>query len=149
MGVGQCIIHGMTVVIRKKFSASRFWDDCVKYNCTVSRIYVSAHCHTVIVPKNPSIISIYVLFYSLFGFCPSNITSFSCCHPSDCAVHWRDLSISTEPADTRHRASASCAHGARQRPAPVHMGGIHEPLQHPADSGVLRSYGVQLQLGQL
>lgn len=34
--MGQCLIHGMTVVIRKKFSASRFWDDCVKYNCTVS-----------------------------------------------------------------------------------------------------------------
>lgn len=38
MGVGQCIIHGMTVVIRKKFSASRFWDDCVKYDCTVGGI---------------------------------------------------------------------------------------------------------------
>lgn len=36
MGVGQCLLHGMTVVIRKKFSASRFWDDCIKYNCTVS-----------------------------------------------------------------------------------------------------------------
>jgi len=36
VGVGQCLIHGMTVVIRKKFSASKFWDDCIKYNCTVS-----------------------------------------------------------------------------------------------------------------
>lgn len=36
MGVGQCLIYGLTVVLRKKFSASRFWDDCVKYNCTVS-----------------------------------------------------------------------------------------------------------------
>lgn len=36
MGIGQCVLHGMTVVIRKKFSASRFWDDCIKYNCTVS-----------------------------------------------------------------------------------------------------------------
>ncbi|XP_033927801.1 long-chain fatty acid transport protein 1 isoform X2 [Melopsittacus undulatus] len=35
MGIGQCLIHGLTVVIRKKFSASRFWDDCVKYKCTV------------------------------------------------------------------------------------------------------------------
>ncbi|OBS76598.1 hypothetical protein A6R68_16969 [Neotoma lepida] len=34
MGVGQCVIYGLTVVLRKKFSASRFWDDCVKYNCT-------------------------------------------------------------------------------------------------------------------
>ncbi|NXE71091.1 S27A1 protein, partial [Calcarius ornatus] len=35
LGVGQCLLHGLTVVIRKKFSASRFWDDCVKYRCTV------------------------------------------------------------------------------------------------------------------
>ncbi|VFV21340.1 long-chain fatty acid transport [Lynx pardinus] len=35
VGIGQCLLHGMTVVIRKKFSASRFWDDCIKYNCTV------------------------------------------------------------------------------------------------------------------
>lgn len=35
MGVGQCLLYGMTVVLRKKFSASRFWDDCVKHNCTV------------------------------------------------------------------------------------------------------------------
>ncbi|XP_047632597.1 long-chain fatty acid transport protein 1 isoform X5 [Phacochoerus africanus] len=35
VGVGQCLIYGLTVVLRKKFSASRFWEDCVKYNCTV------------------------------------------------------------------------------------------------------------------
>lgn len=35
VGVGQCLIHGMTVVIKKKFSASKFWDDCIRYNCTV------------------------------------------------------------------------------------------------------------------
>ncbi|XP_014749433.1 PREDICTED: long-chain fatty acid transport protein 1-like [Sturnus vulgaris] len=34
MGVGQCLLHGLTVVIRPKFSASRFWDDCVKHRCT-------------------------------------------------------------------------------------------------------------------
>lgn len=27
----------MTAVIRKKFSASNFWKDCVKYNCTTSQ----------------------------------------------------------------------------------------------------------------
>lgn len=41
VGVGQCILHGMTVVIKKKFSASRFWDDCVKYDCTVSASWAS------------------------------------------------------------------------------------------------------------
>lgn len=48
IGVGQCLIYGLTVVLRKKFSASRFWDDCVKYNCTVrprplSHLQPSAH----------------------------------------------------------------------------------------------------------
>ena len=36
LGIGQALIQGCTVVIRRKFSASRFWDDCVQYNCTVS-----------------------------------------------------------------------------------------------------------------
>lgn len=35
LGTGQALIMGCTVVMRKKFSASRFWDDCVRYNCTV------------------------------------------------------------------------------------------------------------------
>ncbi|NXA43278.1 S27A1 protein, partial [Eudromia elegans] len=43
MGVGQCLIHGLTVVIRRKFSASRFWDDCVKYNCTIIQ-YIGEIC---------------------------------------------------------------------------------------------------------
>lgn len=36
MSVGQSLLHGATTVIRKKFSASAYFDDCVKYNCTVS-----------------------------------------------------------------------------------------------------------------
>uniref|UniRef100_A0A8D0FEX0 Arachidonate--CoA ligase n=1 Tax=Strix occidentalis caurina TaxID=311401 RepID=A0A8D0FEX0_STROC len=43
MGVGQCLIHGLTVVIRKKFSASRFWDDCAKYRCTIIQ-YIGEIC---------------------------------------------------------------------------------------------------------
>uniref|UniRef100_A0A8C0X2J8 Arachidonate--CoA ligase n=1 Tax=Castor canadensis TaxID=51338 RepID=A0A8C0X2J8_CASCN len=43
MGVGQCIIYGLTVILRKKFSASRFWDDCIKYNCTVVQ-YIGEIC---------------------------------------------------------------------------------------------------------
>ncbi|XP_017911366.1 PREDICTED: long-chain fatty acid transport protein 4 isoform X2 [Capra hircus] len=43
VGMGQCLIHGMTVVIRKKFSASRFWDDCIKYNCTIVQ-YIGELC---------------------------------------------------------------------------------------------------------
>uniref|UniRef100_A0A8C6LU25 Long-chain-fatty-acid--CoA ligase n=1 Tax=Nothobranchius furzeri TaxID=105023 RepID=A0A8C6LU25_NOTFU len=43
MGVGQCLLFGLTIVIRRKFSASRFWDDCVKHNCTVIQ-YIGEIC---------------------------------------------------------------------------------------------------------
>lgn len=35
MGVGQCLIYGNTITLAEKFSASKFWDDCIKYDCTV------------------------------------------------------------------------------------------------------------------
>ena len=31
---GQLITRGVTVVLRKKFSASRHWEDCIKYRAT-------------------------------------------------------------------------------------------------------------------
>uniref|UniRef100_A0A3Q0S8Y8 Very long-chain fatty acid transport protein n=1 Tax=Amphilophus citrinellus TaxID=61819 RepID=A0A3Q0S8Y8_AMPCI len=43
MSLGQGLLFGLTVVIRRKFSASRFWDDCVKYNCTVIQ-YIGETC---------------------------------------------------------------------------------------------------------
>lgn len=30
-----CVFAGITVFLRKKFSASQFWDDCRKHNVTV------------------------------------------------------------------------------------------------------------------
>lgn len=35
MSVGQALLFGSTVVIRKKFSASNYFPDCQKYKCTV------------------------------------------------------------------------------------------------------------------
>ncbi|KFO37464.1 Very long-chain acyl-CoA synthetase [Fukomys damarensis] len=35
VGLHGCIVSGATMVLRKKFSASQFWDDCRKYNVTV------------------------------------------------------------------------------------------------------------------
>ncbi|XP_047432680.1 long-chain fatty acid transport protein 1-like [Mugil cephalus] len=54
MGVGQCLLFGVTVVIRRKFSASRFWDDCVKHNCTVIQ-YIGEICRYLLAqPVRPS-----------------------------------------------------------------------------------------------
>lgn len=35
LGIGTVMLGGMTTAIRKKFSASNFWTDCIKYECTV------------------------------------------------------------------------------------------------------------------
>uniref|UniRef100_A0A0A1XF85 long-chain-fatty-acid--CoA ligase n=1 Tax=Zeugodacus cucurbitae TaxID=28588 RepID=A0A0A1XF85_ZEUCU len=43
IGVGNALLHGCTVVLRTKFSASNFWKDCVKYNCTVAQ-YIGELC---------------------------------------------------------------------------------------------------------
>jgi len=39
MCMGQSVLFGSTVSIRKKFSASNYFADCAKYNATVSEIY--------------------------------------------------------------------------------------------------------------
>lgn len=43
IGVGQAIIFGRTVAMRKKFSASKFWEDCIKYNATTAQ-YIGEIC---------------------------------------------------------------------------------------------------------
>lgn len=40
LGAGQALCWGITVVLRKKFSASKFWEDCVRYDCTVRLFYL-------------------------------------------------------------------------------------------------------------
>jgi acyl-CoA synthetase (AMP-forming)/AMP-acid ligase II len=34
IGIGMALVSGATVVLRKKFSASNFWKDCIEYKCT-------------------------------------------------------------------------------------------------------------------
>ncbi|KAH7729350.1 Protein ACS-22 a [Aphelenchoides avenae] len=43
LGVGQTLLRGTSCVIRQKFSASNFWKDCVKYECTASQ-YIGEIC---------------------------------------------------------------------------------------------------------
>lgn len=35
LGAGQALMRGITVVLRRKFSASNYWSECVHYECTV------------------------------------------------------------------------------------------------------------------
>lgn len=43
IGIGQVLLQGSSCAIRSKFSASNFWKDCVKYECTVSQ-YIGEIC---------------------------------------------------------------------------------------------------------
>lgn len=53
LGAGQMILCGATVVIRRKFSASQFWADCVKYQCTVAQ-YIGEICRYLLAqPHRP------------------------------------------------------------------------------------------------
>lgn len=52
VATGATLIGGGTVVIREKFSAREFWDDCVKWNCTAF-IYIGELCrYLVTAPPN-------------------------------------------------------------------------------------------------
>jgi len=35
LGLGSALFNGTSIVLRKKFSASQFWKDCLKYDVTV------------------------------------------------------------------------------------------------------------------
>lgn len=37
LGVTAAIFHGVPQVILKKFSASQYWSQCIKYNATASQ----------------------------------------------------------------------------------------------------------------
>ncbi|KAM3599808.1 uncharacterized protein V6R79_011894 [Siganus canaliculatus] len=53
LGIGGCIHLGATCVLKRKFSASHFWKDCVKYNVTVVQ-YIGELCRYLVNhPKVP------------------------------------------------------------------------------------------------
>ena len=35
IGASTCLLKGNTLVLRRKFSASKFWDECVEHKATV------------------------------------------------------------------------------------------------------------------
>ncbi|XP_022239313.1 long-chain fatty acid transport protein 4-like isoform X2 [Limulus polyphemus] len=41
--VCQAVVHGDTVALRRKFSASKFWEDCITFNATVAQ-YIGETC---------------------------------------------------------------------------------------------------------
>ncbi|XP_050294067.1 long-chain fatty acid transport protein 4-like [Anthonomus grandis grandis] len=55
LAIGQAILFGLTVALRKKFSASNYWSDCQKYGCTVSN-YIGEICRYLLASHKPNTI---------------------------------------------------------------------------------------------
>ncbi|XP_058829450.1 long-chain fatty acid transport protein 4 [Topomyia yanbarensis] len=54
VGMGSVLLCGLTMALRKKFSASNFFVDCSKYNCTVAQ-YIGEICRFVLAtPPKPT-----------------------------------------------------------------------------------------------
>ncbi|CAG2114037.1 unnamed protein product, partial [Medioppia subpectinata] len=43
LGINFCLINGTTITIADKFSASQFWSDCVRQQCTIA-LYIGEMC---------------------------------------------------------------------------------------------------------
>lgn len=53
VGAGMALIHGSTIALRKKFSVSNFWKDCIKYNATCAQ-YIGELCRYLLTaPARP------------------------------------------------------------------------------------------------
>lgn len=53
IGTGPALVVGNPIVLRTKFSASSYWTDCIKYNCTVGQ-YIGEMCRYILaVPPKP------------------------------------------------------------------------------------------------
>lgn len=47
IGTGAALIDGIPSIIRSKFSASNYWSDCIKYECTVAQ-YIGEMCRYIL-----------------------------------------------------------------------------------------------------
>jgi acyl-CoA synthetase (AMP-forming)/AMP-acid ligase II len=53
IGVGSALVSGAAVALRRKFSASQFWDDARKYDASIF-VYIGELCRYLLnAPKNP------------------------------------------------------------------------------------------------
>lgn len=134
MGVGQCLLFGLTVVVRRKFSASRFWDDCVKHKCTVS-----THCHQIQLTMRSVQLQATCASDSLE---PKLIDLFFC---QGYSIHRWDLSLPVGPAGPfiRGTSPGACCHW--KRPPLFCVGRLCPEIQNPTSWGILRRHRVQLQ----
>ena len=80
LSCGPSFYIGLSVALRKKFSAKDYWKDCVKYNATVDIFLIN----TKTTLKNINISS-GLIYSDIFLLVITGVP-----------VHWRDMSISSK-----------------------------------------------------
>ncbi|KAF5290911.1 hypothetical protein FQR65_LT11493 [Abscondita terminalis] len=55
MGIGQMVLSGATVALRKKFSASNYWKDCKRYNCNAAQYIGEMLRYVLMAPENQEV----------------------------------------------------------------------------------------------
>ena len=49
LSLGPSFLNGASITLRSKFSATKFWSDCVRYNCTVRTYWFVCCIFTILV----------------------------------------------------------------------------------------------------
>lgn len=73
LALGQMIFNGSAIVLRRKFSATNFWTDCIKEKCTVS--------------PSPSLVVIENYFLYRSASTLERYAAISCLSPRDPQTH--------------------------------------------------------------
>ncbi|KAF5290912.1 hypothetical protein FQR65_LT11494 [Abscondita terminalis] len=55
LGIGQMVLSGATVALRKKFSASNYWKDCKRYNCNAAQYIGEMLRYVLVAPDNQNV----------------------------------------------------------------------------------------------
>ena len=121
IGTAQCLVFGNTLAIRAKFSASRFWTDCIKYKCTVSVIDIA-------------MITISSTWYSL------SVSWFLFPHNSGRSIYRRNLQIPPDSRSQRHWYPTSCQTHVRKRSPLKYLDRFQAKIQHQDYRRILRGY---------
>lgn len=138
IGVGSVLLCGVTAALRKKFSASNFWTDCIRYKCTVSE-----RLPACLVPKKFFACLCPIFFLCVLQFKPMSTV---CTTVAGGTVYWGNLSLRADDTAETDRHPAQRAANVWQRFAAPDLAPVCVALQHSADRRVLRLHRRQFQL---
>lgn len=112
LGIGQTLLVGCTSVIRKKFSSTKFWNECVEHGCTV---------HLKLLPQQPR------TFFEIKKF-------------SGLSIHRRNMPLSFGSTLQPSRKTTQSSANVWQWIETTNLGRFRQSLRNKANRRNLRFY---------